>query len=90
MSPHLDWFKQDKDGIHFRIRRDGGYWDGVRQVLNCFGRKARYDQDTRSFTVSFSSRAVVKLGAMFPEEWVIVEDSEEREIEFTPLTDADE
>jgi hypothetical protein len=33
---------------------------------------------------------VVKLGAMFPEEWVIVEDSEEREIEFTPLTDADE
>jgi hypothetical protein len=82
--PHLESFRKSKLGLHFRIRKDQEYWDGIRKVIKAFGRALRYDQASGEFNVPLTSRTQARLSVIFPEEWQIIQDTEAKAITFTP------
>jgi hypothetical protein len=81
--PHLESFRKSRMGLHFRIRKDQGYWGGVREVIKAFGSTLKHDQATGEFNVPFTSRSQVALSRIFPEEWEIIQVTDADTITFT-------
>jgi len=81
--PHLETFRKTRTGLHFRIRKDQEYWDGVREVIKVFGCTLKHDQASGEFSVPFTSRTQVQLSLIFPEEWKIIQDTDADTINFT-------
>ena len=79
---HLAYFRQDGDGYSFRIRKDGNYWEAVRQLQ----RKPRYglshNQEAHEFNLpcNWTSRSL--LWQLFSEEWEIILETNPGEITF--------
>jgi hypothetical protein len=82
--PHLDHFRRDVKTCYLRITHDAEYWDGVRAVLNHFGRSTAYNPDTREFAVPNNTRSWVRLSMIFPDEWAFIEDTNAWDVSFTP------
>ena len=85
--PHLQSFRRDKHGLHFRIRRDHDYWDAIRELNKGFPSKVRFTAGANEFTVPNTSRVKARLAAIFPKDWAIIQDTNTHAIIFAAEDD---
>ena len=81
-TPHLDSFRQDGSGFHFRVRRDSEYWRATRAILSRFGKSLKWNQDKHEFNLPINAHTMLHLELIFPEEWAIIREMDVDEIMF--------
>jgi len=79
---HLAYFRQDGDGYSFRIRKDGNYWEAVRQLRKKPRYGLSYNQEAREFNLPCNWTSWVLLWQLFSEEWEIILETSPGEITF--------
>lgn len=72
-TPHLSYFRRDGHGYHFRVRRDGQYWNANRAILSRFGKSLKWSQERQTFNLPVNAHTMTHLSLIFPDEWAIIE-----------------